>query len=64
MNALNDEILMRIQERGLAMPSATTIGGKFVMRAALVNHRTRFEDMDFLAETVRAIGAEVLADGT
>jgi len=63
LNAINEELLMRIQERGLAMPSSTTVNGKFVMRAAVLNHRTRFEDMDFLAKTVSELGAEILAEG-
>ncbi len=61
LNAVNEELLLRLQERGLAVPSSTTIDGKFVIRAAIVNHRTRFADMDALVEDVRRIGAEVVA---
>jgi glutamate/tyrosine decarboxylase-like PLP-dependent enzyme len=52
LNALNQEILVRIQERGLAMPSHTVLGGRFALRCAIVNHRTRREDLDLLAGAV------------
>ncbi len=59
LNALNEELLLRLQERGLAMPSGTTISGKYVIRVAIVNHRTRFEDMDALVADVLGIGEEL-----
>ncbi len=61
LNSVNEELLLRLQERGIAVPSSTTIDGKFVIRAAIVNHRTRFEDMDALVADVQRIGAEVVA---
>ena len=47
----NKRIVIDLQERGLAAPSMTTLHGRAVMRAAIVNHRTTEEDMDtFVAE--------------
>ena len=43
MNALNKEILLRIQESGLAIPSQTMLNGKFATRVAITNHRSRRE---------------------
>jgi aromatic-L-amino-acid/L-tryptophan decarboxylase len=37
---LQEAIVMDLQERGLAAPSLTTLGGCKVIRAAIVNHRT------------------------
>ncbi len=61
LDALNVELLMRLQERGIAVPSSTRIHGKYAIRVALVNHRTRFADLDILADAVEQIGAEIVA---
>ncbi|CAM2010419.1 pyridoxal-dependent decarboxylase [Acanthopleuribacter pedis] len=60
-DAINYELLMRLQERGIAAPSSTRLNGQFVLRVANTNHRTRFEDFALLvAETVR-LGREIEA---
>jgi len=59
LNSLNEEILFRVQERGLAVPSSTVIGGKFCLRACFVNHRTTMSDVDALVGDVEAIGREI-----
>jgi aromatic-L-amino-acid decarboxylase len=56
LNALNQEILLRIQESGLAVPSHTDLGGRFAIRVAITNHRSRREDFDLLAQAVVATG--------
>ena len=63
LDALNAEILLLIQERGIAAPSATTVNGKFSIRVAICNHRSRRSDFDALIEGVLDIGAE-LSQGT
>ena len=55
-DALNAAIVVELQEQGLAAPSTTVIDGRLAIRAAIVNHRTRAEDVDFLADQVLAIG--------
>jgi len=45
-----------LHESGLAAPSTTTLGGHLVIRAAIVNHRTRAEDLDTLVEAVLRLG--------
>lgn len=62
LNQLNREILIRIQERGLAMPSHTELGGRFALRCAIVNHRTRLEDLDLLVHAVVETGTALLAE--
>lgn len=54
LNILNKEILMQLQEKGIAAPSSTILHGKYVIRVANVNHRSRKEDFEMLvAATVR-----------
>ncbi len=56
LNALNEEILLRIQESGLAIPSHTLLQGRFAIRVAITNHRSRREDFDLLARAVADTG--------
>jgi len=51
-NAVNREILMRIQERGIAVPSSTVLRGVFAIRVANTNHRSRREDFAALVAAV------------
>jgi len=57
LDALNDEIVVELQERGTAVPSTTRIRGRLAIRINLTNHRTRFEDLDLLVDEVCRIGA-------
>lgn len=56
---LNREIVMELQESGIAAPSWTTIGGRSVIRCALVNHRTTPADIDIVVDRIVA-GAQSL----
>ncbi|MEP6506816.1 MAG: aminotransferase class I/II-fold pyridoxal phosphate-dependent enzyme [Gemmatimonadales bacterium] len=56
LDALNEKILIALQEEGLAVPSGVRIRGKFALRVANVNHRSRREDFDALVKNVVAIG--------
>jgi aromatic-L-amino-acid decarboxylase len=53
---VNTEIMLRIQEAGTAVPTDTTVHGKHCLRAAVNNHRTRFEDLDPLVSEVVRLG--------
>ena len=57
LNAVNREILLRVQESGVAIPSHTELGGRFALRVAVTNHRSRREDFDLLVNAVTATGA-------
>lgn len=59
LGPLNEEILMRIQESGEAVPSSTTLDGRFVLRVAIVNHRSRREDFRRLVDAVVACGDDL-----
>lgn len=64
LRELNREILLRLQEEGIASPSSTILNGKFTLRVANVNQRTRMEDMDLLVREVLRIGREIQNSGT
>jgi aromatic-L-amino-acid decarboxylase len=59
LNPLNKEILIRIQESGLAIPSQTMLNGKFAIRVAITNHRSRREDFDQLVRAVVETGTSL-----
>jgi len=58
---LNQEILFRLHESGVAAPSGTVIGGRFAIRVANVNHRSRYEDFELLVREVIRLGREISA---
>ncbi len=59
LDAQNRAILVRLHEDGIAVPSYTMLGGRFALRVAITNHRTRREDLELLVrETVR-LGREL-----
>ncbi len=59
LNALNEELLIRLHESGIAAPSYTTLDGNYCLRAAIANHRTRDEDLPLLVDAVRRLGREL-----
>ena len=59
LNSINQELLIRIHESGIAVPSYTTLDGKYCLRAAIANHRTIREDLDLLVQTVLTFGKEL-----
>jgi len=56
LDALNGEIVVRLQEEGTAAPSTTRIGGALAIRVNLTNHRTQISDLHMLLDEVRRIG--------
>jgi glutamate/tyrosine decarboxylase-like PLP-dependent enzyme len=61
LRELNREILLCLQEEGIASPSSTILNGKFTLRVANVNQRTRKEDMELLVREVLRIGMQKIA---
>lgn len=55
-NRLNSEIVIDLQESGIAAPSTTMIGNQLAIRAAIINHRTDARDIDALIKAVLAFG--------
>lgn len=56
LNRLNKDILIQLQEGGIAAPSYTTLNGKYCLRAAISNHRSRLEDFDLMIAEVIKLG--------
>ena len=61
LNALNAELLIRLHESGIAVPTYTTLHGNYCLRTAIANHRTRFEDLPLFVSAVRRLGRELAA---
>lgn len=59
LESLNREILLRLQEDGVAIPSSTWREGRFALRVAITNHRTRLSDIDVLVDAILALGREL-----
>jgi glutamate/tyrosine decarboxylase-like PLP-dependent enzyme len=57
-NRVNGDIVVAIQESGIAAPSTTLLDGELAIRAAIVNHRTDTCDIDALISAVLEFGAQ------
>ena len=57
-NKVNGDIVIDIQESGIAAPSTTVLDGQLAIRAAIVNHRTDTCDIDALVSAVLELGAQ------
>jgi aromatic-L-amino-acid/L-tryptophan decarboxylase len=55
---INGEIVVDVQESGIAAPSTTVLDGRLAIRAAIVNHRTDVCDIDALIAAVLEFGAQ------
>ena len=60
LNALNQELLIRLHESGIAAPSYTTLGEVYCLRAAITNFRTTSDDLRVLVRAVVDIGRSLL----
>ena len=60
LDTVNERILVRLQEDGLAVPSGVRVSGKFALRVANVNHRSTKADFDALVADVLRIGDELI----
>lgn len=57
-NRVNGDVVIDIQESGIAAPSTTVLNGQLAIRAAIVNHRTDTCDIDALVDAVLEFGAQ------
>lgn len=62
LNTLNQELLTHLQQGGEAYLSNAVIGGKYALRACIVNFRTTFEDVESIPDLVVRIGRQVDRD--
>jgi glutamate/tyrosine decarboxylase-like PLP-dependent enzyme len=59
LRAHNTEIMLRVQESGIAVISDTTLRGRHCLRVAICNHRTRNEDLALLVREILRTGNEL-----
>ena len=59
LNWLNKQILMELQESGVALPSSTVLNGKYALRVSITNHRSKREDFDLLIKKVISLGNDI-----
>jgi aromatic-L-amino-acid/L-tryptophan decarboxylase len=59
LKLVNLEIMMRLQEGGVAAVSDTTVRGKHCLRVAINNHRTRRSDLDLLVREIVRLGRDI-----
>lgn len=59
LDDLNQQIMVELQERGIAVVSGTRIGGKFALHVANTNHRSRWEDFQTLTNEVIRLGESI-----
>lgn len=59
LDRINEEILFKLHEEGIAVPSYTRLNGNYVIRVANTNHRTRKEDFDLLVQKVVEFGNQL-----
>jgi len=62
LNEINEELLIRLHESGIAAPSYTTLGDRYCLRAAITNFRTNSDDLKVLVAAVKEIGASLLRE--
>jgi aromatic-L-amino-acid decarboxylase len=59
LNALNHDLVARINARQRVMLTGAVVGGRFVIRICVVSHRTHHERMEMCLEDIRAAVAEM-----
>jgi glutamate/tyrosine decarboxylase-like PLP-dependent enzyme len=55
-NRVNADLVIALQESGIAAPSTTIINGQLAIRAAIVNHRTTNQNIDALIDATLTLG--------
>lgn len=56
LDELNKNIVITLQETGIAAPSTTMLNGKLAIRVNITNHRTELKDLDLLLNETKKIG--------
>jgi aromatic-L-amino-acid/L-tryptophan decarboxylase len=64
LDALNRELVLRVQESGVAVVSDTVLRGHVAVRVAIGNHRTCSDDVALFLETLLELGAAATEENT
>ncbi|MEZ4776227.1 MAG: aminotransferase class V-fold PLP-dependent enzyme [Bacteroidia bacterium] len=59
INKLNKELIIQLQEQGIASPSSTILNGKYCIRVCIVNHKTTYSDLDLMLQAIIDIGRKL-----
>jgi aromatic-L-amino-acid/L-tryptophan decarboxylase len=59
LDDLNAELLIQLQEQGIAVPSSTVLKGCYAIRVANTNQRSRREDFDLLVRESARLGKQL-----
>ena len=57
LDRLNQELLTRVEQSGEAFLSNAMVGGRFALRACIVNFRTSPKDIEALVALLSRLGA-------
>lgn len=60
VNELNDAIVKKIEQDGRIFLTGTKVGGQTALRVCFINHRTGYEDVDYIIEVVLNIAEELI----
>lgn len=60
LRALNSEIMLRLQEAGIAALSDTPVKERHCLSVAICNHRTRREDLDLVVREGLRMGDDLI----
>jgi glutamate/tyrosine decarboxylase-like PLP-dependent enzyme len=61
VDRINQDLVVALQESGIAAPSSTVLDGRFAIRVALFNHRTTLQDIDALLDATLQMGRALAA---
>ncbi|WP_051750481.1 pyridoxal phosphate-dependent decarboxylase family protein [Phycicoccus jejuensis] len=61
LDAVNRELVLLVQESGVAVVTETTLRGRLAVRVAIGNHRTRPEDLDLFVAALERLGPRAVA---
>jgi glutamate/tyrosine decarboxylase-like PLP-dependent enzyme len=59
LDEVNKQIALELQEQGVAVLTGTILGGRYVLRVANTNHRSRREDFEVLVREVLRLGRKL-----
>jgi glutamate/tyrosine decarboxylase-like PLP-dependent enzyme len=59
LNGLNERLMDAIRRDGRCFPSNAELGGRYCLRACLVNHRTEADDVDALVDAAVRLGRQL-----
>ncbi len=62
LNSLNERLLAALQQSGEAYLSNAVVGGRFWLRACVVNFRTRADDMRIVVKLVQRLGRQLQSE--